>query len=312
MATSLIYSSDFLKHDTGYCPENTTRYELILAALERDATLWNTLLKKQPRKALPEDILRCHTPELLNTISDKCMQGGGYLDADTAVCEASYDIGFLSAGAALVAIDDVCQGVASNAFSLSRPPGHHATPNQAMGFCLFNNAAIAARYAQTQYQLKNILIIDWDVHHGNGTQDIFYDDPSVFYASLHEYPFYPNTGAAHETGIGAGAGTTLNIPLPAGIPAAEYRKAFTHALHTIENKFKPDLIIISAGFDARKGDPLADFLLTKQDYFAMTKELMALANKHCGGKLISVLEGGYVSDSLGDTVKEHIAALHEH
>lgn len=309
MTTSLIYDKRFLQHDTGICPENSARYQAILSTLENDKDLWNTIIKKSPSAATVNDVLRCHDANLIKQIEMVCKQGGGFLDADTVVCPESYDIALLSAGAAITAVDAIFSSKSKNAFALARPPGHHATPHLAMGFCLFNNAAIAARYAQHKYNIKQVLIIDWDVHHGNGTQDIFYEDPSVFYFSLHEAPFYPGTGAENETGSGQGKGTTLNIPLPALTPVSIYRHAFTAGLTAILNRFTPELIIISAGFDARKGDPLADFLLTGNDYFEMTKEVMDIAAKCCTGKMISVLEGGYLSETLGETVRQHVLAL---
>jgi acetoin utilization deacetylase AcuC-like enzyme len=309
MTTSLIYDDRFLLHNTGTCPESTERYKIIFSTIKNDHICWESLIKKSPQAATIPDILRCHDSQLIEKIESICNQGGGFLDTDTVVCPESYAIALLSAGAAITAVDSVLTSESNNAFSLARPPGHHATPHLAMGFCLFNNAAIAARYAQYHYNIKKVLIIDWDVHHGNGTQDIFYEDPSVFYFSIHEFPFYPGTGAANETGTGDGAGTTLNTPLPAHTPVSVYRHAFTTALQYIEKKFTPELIIISAGFDARKGDPLADFLLTGNDYFEMTTEVIAMAKRHCAGRVISILEGGYVSETLGDTVRQHVLGL---
>lgn len=309
MTTALIYDSRFLHHETNFSPECPERLQVAIAALQRDASLWDSLLKLKPDPATVTDILRCHDKKLIQEISDFCSQGGGYLDDDTFVGASSYDIALLSAGAAICAVDAVLKKQAQNAFSLARPPGHHAIQNRAMGFCLFNNAAIAARYAQNQYQLQNILIIDWDVHHGNGTQDIFYDDPTVFYFSMHESPFYPDTGHTHETGSKLGKGTTLNIPVPAGIPADEYKALFKNALATIEKQFKPDLIIISAGFDARKNDPLANLLLLEEDFYELTEDVMAFAEKNCEGRLISLLEGGYKLDTLGESILAHVKAL---
>jgi acetoin utilization deacetylase AcuC-like enzyme len=178
-----------------------------------------------------------------------------------------------------------------------------------MGFCLFNNAAIGARYAQAHYGAERVLIIDWDVHHGNGTQDIFYQDPTVFYFSTHQYPYYPGTGAASERGLERGEGATLNIPLREATPARSHREAFTDALKTIEERFPPDLIIISAGFDSRRGDPLGGLLLEDSDFREMTKEVMDMAERHAGARVVSVLEGGYNLDTLGETVRTHITAL---
>lgn len=309
MKTALIHDPSCIKHNTGNSPECSQRYQVILSALQQDTGLWNTLKELPSRSAAIEDLLRCHDKQLIERVKQFCAQGGGHIDEDTIVSTESYQLALLAAGAALTGVDEVMSERVANVFSLARPPGHHATHNQAMGFCLFNNAAIAARYAQHQYGIKNVLIIDWDVHHGNGTQDIFYKDPSVFYFSIHEYPFYPHSGDAIEIGAEAGKGFTLNIPLPAGTSAELYRQAFQAALQNIEKRFIPDLIIISAGFDARKDDPLADFVLSDQDFFEMTKEVMALADKYCGGKIISVLEGGYKLDTLGDTVRHHVLAL---
>jgi acetoin utilization deacetylase AcuC-like enzyme len=309
MATALVFDEKFLNHHTGDHPESPERYQEILTTLKNDKSLWKNLLKVAPQSATVTDILRCHTLELVNQIAELAHNGGGHVDEDTVVSQESYDIALLSAGAAMTAVDEVMTGKANNAFSLARPPGHHATHDKAMGFCLFNNAAIAARYAQTKYQAKNILIIDWDVHHGNGTQDIFYHDPSVFYFSIHQFPFYPGTGAFEETGEGAGKGTILNTPVLAYTPAELYHDVFRSALMTIEKNFKPDLVIISAGFDARKNDPLGQLELLPKDYAKLTQDVLALAKKTCGGKVISVLEGGYLNESLGPAVLEHINAL---
>jgi acetoin utilization deacetylase AcuC-like enzyme len=309
MTTALVYDTRFVNHHTGDSPESPERFNVILSALQSDEQLWASLLKKSPKMAEITDILRCHDKALVQKISQFCTLGGGYLDADTLVSPESYNLALLAAGAAMTAVDEVISGKCNNAFSLARPPGHHATPDKAMGFCLFNNAAIAARYAQQRYDIKNILIIDWDVHHGNGTQDIFYQDPSVYYFSIHQYPFYPETGSAIETGAGAGKGTTLNIPLPAITPATVYREAFTASLQSILIRFKPELIIISAGFDAHREDPLANFKLSDKDFFAMTQEVMSIADKNCSGKIISILEGGYNLDTLGETVHQHLLAL---
>lgn len=309
MTTALIHDPLFVEHKTNNSPETPERYEVILAALKNNNSLWQSLKIIPPRAAEIEDLLRCHTNQYIQHIYQFCAQGGGYLDPDTFASPQSYEIALLSAGAALMGIDELFKNGTKNIFCLARPPGHHATQDQAMGFCFFNNAAIAARYAQSIYKIKNVLIIDWDVHHGNGTQDIFYDDPSVFYFSIHEYPLYPETGTSHETGIGLGKGTTLNIPLPGGTKAAEYRKYFSKALKFIQSIFTPDLIIISAGFDASLHDPLAHFLLTDQDYYEMTREVMLLADQCCSGKILSILEGGYNLDTLGETVRHHLAAL---
>jgi len=196
-----------------------------------------------------------------------------------------------------------------SAFVLSRPPGHHATPYRAMGFCLFNNAAIAARYAQAVHGVERVLIVDWDVHHGNGTQEIFWGDDSVFFFSTHQSPHYPGTGDREEAGEGKGTGYTLNIPLRGGTAAASQRQAFSDALKAIDSRFHPDLVIISAGFDAHRDDPLGQLLLEDSDFAEMTKEVRKIAEKHASGRIVSLLEGGYNLDLLGGSVRSHLAAL---
>jgi acetoin utilization deacetylase AcuC-like enzyme len=309
MTTALIYDPVFIKHETGHHPENAERFKVILSALEADESLWTTLNRQAPKAATDEDIIRCHSSRLVEHLSSLCERHIPFVDLDTVICAQSFDVARLAAGAVVDAVDQVFSGSSQNAFALVRPPGHHATPNQAMGFCLFNNAAIGARYAQARYGAERVLIIDWDVHHGNGTQDIFYQDPSVFYFSTHQYPYYPGTGAAGERGLDGGEGTTLNIPLREGTSARAHREAFTDALKAIEERFPPDLIIISAGFDSRRGDPLGGLTLEDSDFREMTKEVMDMAERHAGARVVSVLEGGYNLDTLGETVRTHIAAL---
>jgi acetoin utilization deacetylase AcuC-like enzyme len=309
MTTALIYDAVFENHKTGHHPENPDRFKVILSALEGDEFLWGKLDKRAPKAATDEDITRCHSSQLIEHLGSLCERGAPFVDLDTVICPRSFEVARLAAGAAIVAVDQVFDGDAQNAFALVRPPGHHATPNRAMGFCLFNNAAIAARYAQAKRGAERVLIIDWDVHHGNGTQDIFYKDPTVFYFSTHQYPYYPGTGAANERGLDNGEGSTLNIPLREGTHARAHREAFTDALKAIEEKFPPDLIIISAGFDSRRGDPLGGLMLEDTDFREMTKEVMGMAERRAFARVVSVLEGGYNLDTLGETVRTHIAAL---
>jgi acetoin utilization deacetylase AcuC-like enzyme len=309
MTTALIYDPAYLRHDTGHHPENADRLTAIVAALEGDQESYRRLKVVEPSCASERDIRRCHGNRLVDQIRNLCERGVPFLDADTKICVESYDVARLAAGAAVAGVDLVFSGEADNAFALVRPPGHHATMNRAMGFCLFNSAAVGARHAQAAHGAERVLIIDWDVHHGNGTQDIFYDDPSVFYFSTHQSPHYPGTGSPGETGEGHGEGTTLNIPLAAATLAAAHREAFTRALKLIESRFPPDLIIISAGFDSRRGDPLGNLLLEDEDFREMTKEVVGLAERHASGRVVSILEGGYNLDTLGQTVKVHIDAL---
>jgi acetoin utilization deacetylase AcuC-like enzyme len=309
MTTALVYDPAFLDHDTRHHPENPDRLRTILPALQQDEALWTKLNHYSPRPVSNEDIMRCHSYRLIEHVRDLCERCIPFVDLDTAICPKSFDVARLAAGAAVVAIDQVFNGEADNAIALVRPPGHHATSSRAMGFCLFNNVAIAARYAQVHYGADRVLIIDWDVHHGNGTQEIFYRDPSVFYFSTHQYPYYPGTGAANERGLDKGEGTTLNIPLAEGTSRSVHGEAFLEGLKSIEKAFPPDLIVISAGFDSRRGDPLGGLLLEDEDFAEMTKRVMDIADRDGSGRVISVLEGGYNLDTLGETVRAHVEAL---
>jgi acetoin utilization deacetylase AcuC-like enzyme len=309
MTTALIYDPLYLRHDTGFHPENAERLRAIAAALETDEALQARVKNLLPACASDEDILRCHGEQLIAQVQTFCERGRPFIDLDTVICPQSFQVAKLAAGAAITAVDEVFKGESHNAFAFVRPPGHHATANRAMGFCLFNNAAIGARYAQAKYGAERVLIIDWDVHHGNGTQDIFYQDPTVFYFSTHQYPYYPGTGSASETGADKGEGTTLNIPLHEHTSARSHRQAFTEALRVIERDFPPDLIIISAGFDSGRGDPLGGLLLEDSDFAEMTKEVKDMADRHAAGRVVSLLEGGYNINTLGETVRTHVNAL---
>jgi acetoin utilization deacetylase AcuC-like enzyme len=309
MSVSFIYDPAYLKHYTGAHPENARRLEAVLAVFNRDEAFSKRLLRVKPEPASRADLVRCHEEPMIDAIRAATERGVRALDADTVISRESYDVAVLAAGAAITAVDASMKQDGGRAFSLIRPPGHHATPERAMGFCLFNNAAVAARYAQAKYGAENILIIDWDVHHGNGTQDIFWYDPTVFYFSTHQYPYYPGTGSRGERGGGKGEGFTLNVPLPAGTPARDHRQAFTDALKQIEAKFHPDFIIVSAGFDSRRGDPLGGLMLEDGDFAEMTKEALRLAEAYADGRVIGLLEGGYNLDLLGGSVKSHVEAL---
>lgn len=279
-------------------------------ALRGDETLWSQLLEIEARQAARGEVQACHSPQLYKTVERVVSEGTGYLDADTTVSMHSMEAALRAAGGACLAIDTIMEGQATNVFVPSRPPGHHATYERAMGFCLFNNVAIAARYAQNKYpEIERVAILDWDVHHGNGTQGIFYDDPSVFFFSMHQYPWYPGTGSRGETGIGRGAGYTMNIPVRALTPASEQKRMFEAAVEEIGTKIKPDLVIISAGFDSHKDDPLGQLLLMDPDFVSMTGSIMEWADETCKGRVVSCLEGGYNLETLGETVREHVRAL---
>jgi acetoin utilization deacetylase AcuC-like enzyme len=311
MPTAIVHHPVFEKHDTGPGhPEKSERYRVVIDALRGDSSLWANVVEIEADEARRSDIQACHTPQHFKHVEEAVREGKGYLDSDTFVSVHSLEAALRGAGAACRAIDAVMEGAATNAFVPVRPPGHHATPDRAMGFCLFNNVAVAARYAQKRYkEIERVAILDWDVHHGNGTQGIFYDDSSVFYFSMHQYPWYPGTGSRGETGQGRGRGYTLNVPLRAMTPVKDQRRAFESAIQEIADGFTPDLVIISAGFDAHKGDPLGQLLLTDEDFVQMTKLVKEWAAETCGSRVISCMEGGYNLDTLGETVRAHVCEL---
>ena len=293
----------FLEHDTGPHPECAARVESVESALATDLELVARLRRQQPSPASDESILMCHSEAHLRRVLDSSGQSGCF-DADTMYSPRSADVARLAAGAAVAAVEATLSTEVPS-FALVRPPGHHACPNRVMGFCLFNNAAIAARSAQ-QSGMEKVLIVDYDVHHGNGTQDIFYDDGSVFYYSLHLHPHYPGTGMAEERGRGEGEGATLNRPLPMGYSADRYRSLYCRDLDEIVANFRPNFAILSAGFDSHRRDPLGGLSLENQDFWHLTK---ALVDRFPPGRVISTLEGGYNLDVLGESVRYHLRAL---
>jgi len=310
LPVALVFSAKCKQHLTGPGhPESPRRLDAINEGLT-PKQLGMELDRLPPRTATREEILYCHTERYYELVKREIASGAGMLSTgDTEVSERSFDCALLAAGGALVAVDDVVWGRAGGVFCALRPPGHHAGAGQGMGFCVFNNAAIAARYAQRKHNIGNVLIVDWDVHHGNGTQDIFYEDGSVFYFSTHQSPLYPGTGFPHETGKGAGSGTTLNCPFPAGSGREEIVGAFREKLVPAADRFKPDLVIISAGFDSRIDDPLGQFRLTDNDFADLTGVMKGIARRHARGRLISVLEGGYNLDGIAKASAAHVRAM---
>ena len=309
-ATALFADARCREHLAGVQhPERPERFDAVMDGL-RNAGLLDRLQALPARTATHDELLLCHTSEYLKTARHDVR--AGYHDlttGDTQITPASWDVALLAAGGVLNAVDAVVTGQARNAFCAVRPPGHHATPTRGMGFCIVNNIAIGARYAQRRHGLERILIVDWDVHHGNGTQDTFYTDPSVFFFSTHQWPLYPGTGRADETGAGAGKGHTMNFPFPAGSGRHEILGAIEHSLIPAADRFRPDLVMISAGFDSRIGDLLGAFTLTDRDFTDLTRTVMGIAEKHAGGRVVSVLEGGYTLSGLASASAAHVEAL---
>jgi acetoin utilization deacetylase AcuC-like enzyme len=312
MRVGLIYDPFFARHDTGPThPERPERLQAIIDALS-SANLLERMQTIQVRSAGTDILAWVHEPAYIELVRLASEQGMTFLGSrDTNICPESYEVARRAAGGALAACDAVMAGEVSRAFCAVRPPGHHAGTDQAAGYCLFNNVALAAQYLIRRHHLTRVAIVDWDVHHGNGTQDIFENRPDVLYISLHEKPqlLYPHTGYAHETGTGPGAGHTLNVPMPPGSGDAEYRQAFAERIIPSLDGFAPEFVLISAGFDAAGADRTADINLTPESFTWMTRDLIAIADRHGHGRLVSVLEGGYDLVSLGRCVVAHVRAM---
>ena len=308
--TGLVYDSRYLDHDMGVGhPESPNRLRAIMQQLEQSGTAAR-LARIEPRKAEDEWITQIHTPSYLAMLQTHAPTNGRVsLDPDTSMSPGSLAAAYLAVGGALAAVDAIMSQQVDHVFCAVRPPGHHAEAGRAMGFCLFNNVAIAARYVQKRYGIQRVLIVDWDVHHGNGTQHSFEDDPSVLFFSTHQFPHYPGTGRESERGRGAGEGFTIDVPMEAGEGDEEYRAIFQKSLVPAADAFKPEFVIISAGFDAHKDDPLANMGLTEEGYADLTGLVAGIAERHARGRILSSLEGGYHLAALAASVDRHIQAL---
>ena len=306
MKTAIFTSETSLNHKTGSGhPENPERVKAVIENLKKN----KNLIWKKPSKFNNNILTIAHSKEYIENVQKAFPSNSFvYLDGDTIVSPGSKEATIDAVGSIISAIDGVEKKEFKNAFCVVRPPGHHAEKNKAMGFCIYNNVAIGARYLINHYKYQKVAIIDFDVHHGNGTQDIFFDDKKVLYISTHQYPYYPGTGGENEKGK---YNNIFNIPLPAGTNSEEYLNVYEHVLKKL-NEFKPNFILFSAGFDAHKNDPLAQLKLNSKDYYEITKRTLEYSKKNCDGKVVSILEGGYDLNALADSANEHVKALLEY
>jgi len=308
MSVGLVHDPIYQEHDTGPHVESPSRLKRTEEHL-RETGMLEKLVDIRPRAAAVEELTTIHSPGYVTYVEDFARRDGGWLDPDTVVSPASYNVALCAAGGLLEAVDAVMEGQVSSAFAAMRPPGHHATRWEAMGFCIFNNIAVAAMHATDTHELERVLIADFDVHHGNGTQDAFYQNPHVMYFSTHQYPFYPGTGRVEESGEGAGAGTTLNVPLPAYCGDDQYLRVFDEILVPAAERFKPQLILVSAGYDAHWADSISMMQVSTTGYAGMVRALKGLADGLCGGKMVFTLEGGYNLDALASSIKATLDVL---
>jgi len=302
-ATGFVFHEDYLRHDTGAHPERAERLIHTMRKME-ERGITEQMKRILPVRASRGEIEYVHAPSYVQQVEAICKRGGGMLDLDTPLCSDTCDTALLAAGGVLKAVDAV-MGASDNlkhVFALIRPPGHHATSMRGMGFCIYNNVAIAAEYLKRRYGLKRILIVDWDVHHGNGTQDVFFADPSVLYFSTHQYPHYPGTGWLDEVGRGEGRGFTVNVPLPIGTDDAGYLYAFNAILVPIALEFSPEFVLVSAGFDAHAADPLASMNVTSSGFGVFTDLVLEIARKKSQSRVVMALEGGYNLDALAESI----------
>jgi acetoin utilization deacetylase AcuC-like enzyme len=308
-ALAFVSHADCGRHDTGWeHPEHVGRLRAITRALGRTPELFTGVLHVEGRRATEDDLALAHDARYVERVRDLAAAGGGRLDADTVVSEGSWDAATAGAGSVLDGVDLVLRGTARRAFAAVRPPGHHALRRSGMGFCLFGNVAIAAHHARVRHGLERVLILDWDVHHGNGTQALVEHEPSIRFVSMHQWPWYPGTGAADDRGP---HGSVWNVPMPPALPPERYVDAFRRAVDDATAGWTPDLVLVSAGFDSLAGDPLGGFTLELEHVERLTRDVVGRAEAWCGGRVVSALEGGYAPARLGDACVVHMRALRD-
>jgi acetoin utilization deacetylase AcuC-like enzyme len=307
MSVAYISHADCGRHDTGWDhPEHVGRLRAIPRALREDIDLFEQLLHVEGRHATPEELALAHDRQYVDAVREIAAGGGGRLDADTVASEGSWDAATAGAGSVLDGVDMAFDGRALRSFAAVRPPGHHALAARGMGFCLFGNVAIAAHYARSRHGAERVLIVDWDVHHGNGTQALVEHEPSIHFVSMHQWPWYPGTGPAEDRGPHR---SVWNVPMPPGLAPEVYVEALERTIDHATEKFTPDLVLISAGFDSLRGDPLGGFTLELEHVDRLTRSLVARAESWCGGRLVSALEGGYAPERLGAACVVHMRGL---
>ena len=307
MTVAYISHSDCGRHDTGWGhPEHVGRLRAIPRALREDPELFHALTHIEGRHATPDELTLAHDPAYVRHVEDFSTRGGGQLDPDTMVSEGSWAAATAGAGCVLDGVDMALDGRARRSFSAVRPPGHHALATRGMGFCLFGNIGVAAHYVRARHAIERVLIVDWDVHHGNGTQALVERTADIRFVSMHQWPWYPGTGAAEDRGP---LRTVWNVPLPGGLPRERYVEAWLRAVDDATDGWQPELVLLSAGFDSLRGDPLGGFTLEIEDFVAMTTDLITRANAWCGGRLVSALEGGYAPDRVAAAAVAHMRAL---
>ena len=307
MTIAYISHADCGRHDTGWGhPEHVGRLRAIPRALREDPELFHTLTHVEGRHATVDELTLVHDPAYVRSVQEMSARGGGRFDQDTPVSEGSWDAATAGAGCVLDGVDMAFDGRAVRSFSAVRPPGHHALAARGMGFCLFGNIALGAHYARARHGITRVLIVDWDVHHGNGTQALIEREPDIRFVSMHQWPWYPGTGPADDRGPHR---TIWNVPMPGGLPRERYVEAWMRAVDLATDGWQPELLMLSAGFDSLRGDPLGAFTLEIEDFVSMTKDLVARADAWCAGRLVSALEGGYAPEGMAAAAVAHMKAL---